>query len=59
MLELFERRGICVELPGVDGLIAACARNDVARVGAIAEKEPTWFANYWLKVDSCWRSSRV
>ena len=40
VLELFERRGIRVELPGVDGLIAACARNDVARVRAIAEKEP-------------------
>jgi ankyrin repeat protein len=40
VLELFERRGISIELPGVEGLIAACARNDAARVRAIAESEP-------------------
>jgi len=40
VLGLFERRGIRVDLPGVDGLIAACARNDVVRVRAIAEEEP-------------------
>src|ERR1700687_1753219 len=38
VLELFERRGISIELPGVGGLIAACARNDAARVRAIAER---------------------
>jgi ankyrin repeat protein len=40
VLELFERRGIPIELHGVDGLIAACARNDEASVRAIAEREP-------------------
>jgi ankyrin repeat protein len=40
VLELFERRGISIELPGVDGLIAACARNDTSRVRVIAESEP-------------------
>ena len=40
VLELFERRGISVELTGVDGLIAACARNDKARARAIAKKDP-------------------
>jgi ankyrin repeat protein len=40
VLELFERRGIATELPGVEGLIAACAREDAASVRAIAEGEP-------------------
>jgi ankyrin repeat protein len=40
VLELFERRGISIELPGVEGLIAACARNDAAQVRAIAKSEP-------------------
>ena len=40
VLELFERRGISTELPGIEGLIAACARNDAARVRAIAQSEP-------------------
>lgn len=40
VLELFERRGIPVELQGVERLIAACARNDAAGVGSIAEREP-------------------
>jgi ankyrin repeat protein len=39
-LELFERRGIPIELHGVDGLIAACARNDEGSVRAIAGREP-------------------
>lgn len=40
VLELFARRGFSVELPGVEGLIAACARNDAGRVRSITEKEP-------------------
>jgi ankyrin repeat protein len=32
LLELFERRGIPVELHGVEGLLAACAKNDAAGV---------------------------
>lgn len=40
VLELFERHGIPTELPGVDGLIAACARNDARRIRVIVEKEP-------------------
>jgi ankyrin repeat protein len=40
VLALFERRGISVELHGVDGLIAACARNDDASVRTIAAREP-------------------
>jgi hypothetical protein len=40
LLELMERRGIAVELHGVERLIAACARNDVAGVRAMAEQEP-------------------
>ena len=40
VLELFERRGISVELPGVERLIAACARNDSERVQTIAAREP-------------------
>jgi hypothetical protein len=39
-LDLFERRGIPVELQGAERLIAACARNDVAGVHSIAEREP-------------------
>ncbi|MGH9666440.1 MAG: ankyrin repeat domain-containing protein, partial [Bryobacteraceae bacterium] len=39
-LDLFERRGFPIELQGVERLIAACARNDVARVHAIAAEEP-------------------
>src|SRR5438309_5313815 len=37
---LFERRGIPVELQGVERLTAACARNDAAAVHAIATREP-------------------
>jgi ankyrin repeat protein len=40
VLELFERRGIPIMLQGVEGLIAACATNDAARVRAIAAGEP-------------------
>jgi ankyrin repeat protein len=40
VLELFEQRGVPVELHGVDRLIAACAMGDAAAVRAIAEREP-------------------
>ncbi|HWK90148.1 MAG TPA: ankyrin repeat domain-containing protein [Longimicrobium sp.] len=40
VLDLFEQRGIPMELYGVDRLIAACARDDAAGVRAIAEREP-------------------
>jgi len=40
VLELFERRGVPVELHGVERLIAACARNDPTGVRSIAEREP-------------------
>jgi ankyrin repeat protein len=38
-LDAFERRGLPIELEGVDRLIAACARNDAEAVGRIA-REP-------------------
>ena len=40
VLELIERRGIPIELQGVERLIAACARHDSAKMRAIAEHEP-------------------
>ncbi len=40
VLAVFERRGISIELRGVDRLIAACARDDSAAIRAIAEREP-------------------
>jgi ankyrin repeat protein len=40
LLELFERRGLPVELQGIDRLIAACATNDADRVRSIAEDQP-------------------
>jgi ankyrin repeat protein len=40
LLELMERRSIPIELQGVERLIAACARNDSAKVQAIAAAEP-------------------
>jgi len=40
LLEMIERRGIAIELPGVERLIAACARNDSAAVRDIREQEP-------------------
>ncbi len=40
LLEMIERRGIAIELQGVERLIAACARNDSVAVRAIRAKEP-------------------
>jgi len=40
VLALFERRGIPIELHGIERLIAACAKNDAASVRSIAECEP-------------------
>ena len=40
VLELFERRGIPIELHGLDRLIAACATGDAASARSIAEREP-------------------
>jgi len=40
LLEMIERRGMAIELQGVERLIAACARNDSAAVRAIRAKEP-------------------
>jgi ankyrin repeat protein len=40
VLDSLERRGVPIELQGVDQLIAACARSDDATVRAIAEGEP-------------------
>jgi ankyrin repeat protein len=40
VLELMERRGIPIELQGLERLLAACARNDAANVQAIREREP-------------------
>lgn len=40
LLDLFQRRDIPVELHGVERLIAACARNEVTGVRAIAQREP-------------------
>jgi len=40
ILDLLERRGIPVELDGVDRLIAACARGDAAAARALADREP-------------------
>jgi ankyrin repeat protein len=40
LLGLFERRGLPIELLGVDRLIAACATNDAGRVRSIAAQEP-------------------
>jgi len=40
VLELFERRGIPIELRGVERLIAACARHDVAGARSITDGEP-------------------
>src|SRR5437660_11512611 len=41
VLASLERRGVAVELRGVDGLVGACARNDAARVQASARQEPS------------------
>src|SRR6266436_1742476 len=40
LLELMERRSIPIEFEGIEQLIAACARNDSAKVQAIAAEEP-------------------
>jgi ankyrin repeat protein len=40
VLDLFEQRGIHVELEGVERLLAACARNDAAELRSIAERKP-------------------
>jgi ankyrin repeat protein len=40
LLALFERRGVPIELEGVDRLLAACARDDKATVHAMARDEP-------------------
>jgi ankyrin repeat protein len=40
VLEVFERQGISMELSPVEELIAACARNDSAKVHAIVAREP-------------------
>jgi ankyrin repeat protein len=40
VLDLLERRGIPIDLQGVDRLIAACARNDTDGIRSIAGAEP-------------------
>ncbi len=40
VLEAIERRGIAIELKGVERLIAGCARNDAEQVNSIAAREP-------------------
>jgi ankyrin repeat protein len=40
LLALFERRGVAIELSGVDRLIAACAKDDAAMVRSLAGREP-------------------
>jgi ankyrin repeat protein len=40
VLASLERRGIPLDLQGVDELIAACARNDGDRIAAIVDREP-------------------
>ncbi len=40
LLDLFERRGIPLDLHGADQLLAACARNDSDGVRAIANSHP-------------------
>ena len=41
VLALLERRGVTVQWHGVEALIAACASDDAARVGAIAIRDPS------------------
>jgi ankyrin repeat protein len=59
VLELFKQRGIPIELPGVDGLIAACARGDEGRVHALREREPISSENCWPVAASSWRNSQA
>lgn len=40
VLEAFERRGLEIEVSGVEKLISACARNDAEAVRTISEREP-------------------
>lgn len=40
MLELFEKRGIPIDLEGVERLIAACARDDASAVRSIVADDP-------------------
>jgi ankyrin repeat protein len=40
VLQLFEKRGIQVQLHGVERLLAACASNDSATVRSIADRDP-------------------
>lgn len=40
VLDLFRRRGVPIELQGVDRLIAACAMGDAPAVRTIADREP-------------------
>jgi ankyrin repeat protein len=41
VLEMFVRRGIPLDLRGVDRLIAACAMDDTAQVRDLAQREPS------------------
>ena len=45
VLESLERRGISIQLQGVEWLIGACARDDGAAVRAVAEREPRLVAD--------------
>jgi hypothetical protein len=40
VLALLARRGIAIELPGVERLIAACARDDGPAIASIAQEDP-------------------
>ena len=40
-LELFRRRGVSLELHGVERLVAACALDDVAQIRALVDRQPT------------------
>jgi ankyrin repeat protein len=40
VLDLFQRRGISIQLAGVDQLIAACARSDRALIDSIVRQQP-------------------
>ena len=40
ILDALERRGVAIELRGVERLIAACARNDSEAVSSLASREP-------------------
>jgi ankyrin repeat protein len=40
LLDLFEERGASIDLAGIDAVTAACARDDQARISAIATDDP-------------------